>query len=622
MRQILALALLVFGTTAVADALPQSPLAGLSKPVVDCGQGVPAFPVAGQRGPFQPQCLPAPIRVRGEAMTPDPFRALVHQGDRVSVAAMLQEALDLDARPGADRNQARALFAVFQELHPAVDAFTANWLTDAPDDPFAQTARGWQLFRQGWAWRGGSPPRQTWPDRLAQMARLHLEAISLMRAAFDARPDLLPASDGILRLDQTVGIAAEVALVLETVMSTQPNRLSLMRGMLKFAPQWGGTQLQVDLLCDRYAPLVPGVLGYDAPTCAIDAAYYTEYRDGPRLDSARTALQTDTADVLDYARVKEVLRGFGTPADRKAVLTKVKAGRDLTVEEAMAWDGLIAEERSADHLDELPNPKEVAERLKHIQDHERDLTAEERALFDKAIAQITGGGGLLPDPAEERLARERLVETARIAAGNAPLSPEALGRYRTALLDQASGLAGMPPIPYPAFDIESRLAQVLAAFPDDLETWVALGEDVERFGTRALPPEDRVARFTAAEPYFDNAIAFGMAQPWVLGRAVSGKIYALIEHGEMIHLAEPPELSPEVLARQDAELICPALRQIVLLAASCEAEGRPWTGCGPWPLHMQDPIVYLQSKIPACPLLTDPAGMAYSPVPVDLSAFN
>lgn len=176
-----------------------------------------------------------------------------------------------------------------------------------------------------------------------------------------------------------------------------------------------------------------------------------------------------------------------------------------------------------------------------------------------------------------------------------------MGRYRTALLDQASGLAGMPPIPYPAFDIESRLARVLAAFPDDPETWVALGEDVERFGTRALPPEDRVARFTAAEPYFANAIAFGMAQPWVLGRGGSGKIYALIEHGEMIDLAEPPELSPEVLARQDAELICPALRQIVLLAASCEAEGRPWAGCGPWPLHMQDPIVYLQSKIPAAP---------------------
>ncbi len=554
-------------------------------------------------------------------LSPGALRARVHSGDRAGVAAMLTAALAEDARPGENPWRERDLFAVFTDLHPAVDAFTQGWLAEAPDDPLAQTARGWQLYAQGWAWRGETTADRTWPERLDRMARLHDQAISLMRQAFTARPDLLPASDGILRLDQTVGSARDIPLVLEQVMATRPNRVSLMWGMMKLAPQWGGAQTQVDLLCARYAGKVQGAGLYDAAICAIDAAYFAQYWDGPRRDAARAALGRTDVDVLNYARLIDVLAGFGTRGARFAVLKRVKAQRDLTVQESIVWDGLVAEQRAAEWKGDLPNPKETADKLRHIQDFERDLTAEERALFDRALVQLEGGPAPLSDQAEEKKARLRQVGLTRVAADNAPLSPEAVSQYRFALLDLDAGQAGLTPQPYPAFDMEARLARVLAAFPDDPGTWAALASDIAGFGTKDMTDRDTLSFFEAAEPSYANAIAFGMGQAYYLSEAVSGKVYALIGHADLMHLADPPGLSAAGASRRDAVLICPMLRQVVLLAAACRNEGTAWQQFGPWPLRDPKVLAYLQSKRSACPLLTDPSGMAYSPVPVDLSAF-
>ena len=136
-----------------------------------------------------------------------------------------------------------------------------------------------------------------------------------------------------------------------------------------------------------------------------------------------------------------------------------------------------------------------------------------------------------------------------------------------------------------------------------------------------MTDRDTLSFFEAAEPPYANAIAFGMGQAYYLSEAVSGKVYALIGHADLMHLADPPGLSAAEASRRDAVLICPMLRQVVLLAAACRNEGTAWQQCGPWPLRDPNVLAYLQSKQSACPLLTDPSGMAYSPVPVDLSAF-
>jgi hypothetical protein len=63
------------------------------------------------------------------------------------------------------------------------------------------------------------------------MARFHQEAFDLMVAATQADPLLLAASDGILRLSQTLGNIEVIAAELERIMATTPNRGSLMRAM-------------------------------------------------------------------------------------------------------------------------------------------------------------------------------------------------------------------------------------------------------------------------------------------------------------------------------------------------------------------------------------------------------
>ena len=79
-------------------------------------------------------------------------------------------------------------------------------------------------------------------------------------------------------------------MVLKPVMALHPNRKSLLFGAAVLAPQSGGMQDQVDLLGTRHARMSLYIPVYDAATCAIDAAFFTPYAEGPRLYAARPPL--------------------------------------------------------------------------------------------------------------------------------------------------------------------------------------------------------------------------------------------------------------------------------------------------------------------------------------------
>ncbi len=587
MRLFLALALLMFGSGAIADALPQSPIsASISQSLPDCGEGQAARADRTERltGHFLPHCNVPLVKVSLSDMSIDSFRALIHKGDRAEVIAALETALQADIAPDTIPSRARELFWAFQDLHPVVDAFTQDWLTDDPASPLAQTARGWQLYQQGWAWRGGATAPRTWPESMDHMAALHAQALTLMRQAFATDSTMLPASDGVLQLDQTIGQDAEIPRVLETVMQVHPNRYSLMLAMKKLAPQWGGTQKQVDLLCARYAPKVTAGPGYDAATCVIDAAYFAEYWDGPRMDTARDALPGNAAPDLDDARLADAIRGFGTVEARKAILDKALQNRDFTPDEAMAWDNVVSLLKGSGHLLELIE-------------------------YPKAV--------------------HRQTLTLRLAADNAPLDPNTLGEYRDALLEDIHQMTrlGQGPQPYPAAEMEGRLKAVLAAFPFEANSWRRLGSDIAHYGTGPSGSQDPVYWIETAEPYFNNAIAYGIGDRASLRAAVQPKLYWLLTSGDPEGpVIDYSTLAPAEATRLDAVVNCPALRQLILLTTTCATDGANDQQCLPeeaLPAYI-DRHFTARLKAGACPELAtnDIAALSYSPVDVDLSPFN
>ena len=187
------------------------------------------------------------------AATPYEFRQLVYAGDIAGVTAALTEAEARDKASPDEPYLQRNLFTIFTESHDKVNDFTVKWLASEPDSPYAQTARGWQLYAEGWNMRGHAFARDVFPDAMRALMRDHRQAFDLAQQALAQDGDLISASDLELVLTSTLGKRNLIPIELERVMTLRPNRGSLMRAMDALAPQWGGRTEQVKLLCDRYA---------------------------------------------------------------------------------------------------------------------------------------------------------------------------------------------------------------------------------------------------------------------------------------------------------------------------------------------------------------------------------
>jgi hypothetical protein len=255
----------------------------------------------------------------------------------------------------------------------------------------------------------------------------HERAFDLAVKAVAADPDLLAASDLMLRLTGTFGNFEVIPVELERVMARHPNRGSLLRVMKSLAPQWGGSPAQVKLLCDRYAPMVASVPGYDATVCAIDAVYAGGFWDGDQRDEAHQLLMLTPNPVLDYARLDDAVAGLGNPIQRVKVLEAVKAERGLTTIEARALDTAIAEK---------------------------------------------AGPGVLVTQDEWKIALGNAVDARRVEADLDPYDPFAVNRYVTTAMDAEEVLGAK----LDAADMTARLERLLAQVPYAARSWQLLGD--------------------------------------------------------------------------------------------------------------------------------------------------
>ena len=455
----------------------------------------------------------------------DDLRALVLKRDfDATDAALIAAHTEYTAAHTPDAE--RALYNVFALTDPVVGEFALDWARDQPSNPRALTAKGWSLYAWGWTLRGERTVQNTSAVALEALATRHRVALPLFKQATELQPDLIPASDGLLRLTATLGNKSIIPLELERIMTSQPNRGSLMRAMVSLAPQWNGRPEQVNLLCDRYAPKITDIKDYTPEVCRIDAVYYADFWYGDQRAAAHQLLMFTLNPVLDYAREADILAGLMTQEETIAALQAIKSKRALTLKEAEKLDFTLM-----DFNRTLPQDAQYPE-YKAAQ--QRDI-----ALGDAA---------LLRDP----------------------FNPDLLHHYIQVRSDAVYNL-DRPISPVEKADMIKRLQTVLKVVPTSPELWTDLAGL-----TLQAQDLDSIAH---AEPYFHNAVYYSNYGVYELSESMRPKVHMVQDQSNYMQAQDISRLTPEQLAKLDEIVHCPLAAQLSIAAAVCQNTGTPENQC-------------------------------------------
>ncbi len=502
-------------------------------------------------------------------VTWDELHDLVLAGDIAPVEAALQAAVAADMASSGEPDEQRKLFTLFTNSEPAVEGFLARWIEEQPDSALAMTAMGWHLWKLGWNARGEGTVAEIYPGAMTAFVDHHTRAFDLATRAIAADPDVLGASDLMLRLTATFGNFESIPPELERVMARRPNRGTLIRVMKSLAPQWRGSPAQVKLLCDRYAPMVTTVPGYDPVVCAIDAVYAGGFWDGDQREEAHQLLMLTPNPVLDYARLQDAVDGLGNPIQRVKLLEGIKAERPLD-------------------------------------------TTEARAL-DAAHAEVAGPGVLITQD-EWKIALGNAVNLRRAGSDLDPYDPLAVNRYVAIAMDAEEVLG----VKLDAADLTVRLQRLLAQVPYSARSWQFLGDMTGRdvaFGKIDL---DALA---AAEPYYINAVVYSNYDYDMVSALVSAKFWAIIDPANVTQDRDISALTAGELQQLDEVVHCPMIRQFKILKLVCDNHHISEDRCGDFPAG-EFPVVSRLYKINArgaCQqeVQRDLSDLAYSPIAID-----
>ncbi len=135
-----------------------------------------------------------------EAQIQQKIRQLANEMDFGALEELFSTAHQASVRGQLPYDDLRSMFRVFQSTAPEIQEFTESWLDDDPESPYALTALTWNLYTAGWHMRGPNTPSMTHPQSLIRFQILHSRASRLAARAYEIAPDLVPASDAIIRL--------------------------------------------------------------------------------------------------------------------------------------------------------------------------------------------------------------------------------------------------------------------------------------------------------------------------------------------------------------------------------------------------------------------------------------
>lgn len=215
---------------------------------------------------------------------------LIRAGD---VADFESRMLDLHKQHVAGEilaSDLREPFGTFSLSDPAIASFLSDWIAAFPDSPYAHAAASWYFYGIAWRLRGEELYRYTWPEAMDGFYQHLHQAEAHGRYAFELTPDLLPASDLLLVVEQatnTLGVKGVLDVVATTMQAT-PNRGTLYRAVRSFHPNWGGRPGDIAKLCDLYWDKVPST-DYASPmVCAADLTLTLDHDQ----DARRRAIAT------------------------------------------------------------------------------------------------------------------------------------------------------------------------------------------------------------------------------------------------------------------------------------------------------------------------------------------
>lgn len=466
------------------------------------------------------------------AISFDDLRGLVVAQDFAAVdAALLQAHEEYSAAHQPDAE--RALYNVFALSDPAIGEFAIDWVAKQPENPRALTAKGWNLYAWGWIMRGDRSVSHTTPEAMDAILSRHKAAFDLFDNAAKIAPDLIPATDGLLRLTTTLRNVSVIPMVLERVMTANPNRGSLMRAMPALAPQWGGRLDQVDLLCNRYAPKILDIKDYTPDVCAIDAVYSADFWQGEQREAAHQVLMFTLNPVLDYARHADMMQGLQTPEDTLAELQRLQATRGLSLKEAEKLDWITIDQK-AKETGQIPSQDEIN----------------------------------LPNYVE---ALQRDVGPSKIAFKQDPLNPDALLAY----MDIRRDLAFYEKKPMSAqeqAEITQELKSVLKVVKTEPRLWSRLA--------KIMAADQGLDGLAAAAPYYHNAIYYSQFDNKFLSEAINPKIQYVLSPENNSELTDLSGFSTAEMARLDELVHCPMVGQILIAETVCRHDGIPENQCG------------------------------------------
>ncbi|MEJ6397243.1 DUF4034 domain-containing protein [Yoonia sp. 208BN28-4] len=122
----------------------------------------------------------------------------------------------------AQPQSVRKLMTELMVTHPVVLQTAQNWLAEYPQSPYALTAVGFQMQHIGWVVRGDGMAHEVHPEAMAVMQDFHHEGYAHMQEAYAIAPDFLPAADGMITLNRTLGILSkdDVQAIAEKTLSS------------------------------------------------------------------------------------------------------------------------------------------------------------------------------------------------------------------------------------------------------------------------------------------------------------------------------------------------------------------------------------------------------------------
>jgi tetratricopeptide (TPR) repeat protein len=226
------------------------------------------------------------------------------------------------------------------------DKYTRKWVAAAPNDPFANTARGAVLVSAAWSARGGGFFRDIPDSHKRQMYKLALEATRHLRKAVVAEPKLLPAYSHLIDAYVLGGKQEWVPTALQAAIRQSPDTFYVRDEAVEYLQQkWGGHPRDMDALIDgseRYIkrnPRLamiganrlrePGDQESDRKKYKLALAYYRE----------ALALGPDHAALVNAAFVAPKL---GYHVEELVYLTQdirfSKDSRDSLMQRALIWE--------------------------------------------------------------------------------------------------------------------------------------------------------------------------------------------------------------------------------------------------------------------------------------------